>query len=723
VDYRALNAITVKDAYPIPVVDELLDEIHGAQFFTKLDLRSGYHQVQMWVDDVHKTAFRTHDGLYEFLVMPFGLCNGPATFQALMNDVLRPFLRRFVLVFFDDILIYGKSWADHLRHLRTVLTELRRHTLFVKRSKCAFGVPTVAYLGHKILAAGVAMDAAKVRAIVDWPVPRSPRAVRGFLGLAGYYRKFIHNYGFIAAPLTALLKREGFAWSVEAAAAFTELKAAVTTAPVLGMLDFSKPFIVECDASSHGFGPVLIQDRHPIAFYSRPVAPRHRALVAYERELIGLVQAVRHWRPYLRGRSFIVRMDHYSLKYLLDQRLATISQHHWVGKLLGFDFSVEYKPGAANSVADALSRRDTEDGALLAISGPRFDFIDRLRQAQLEDPTLVAMHAEITAGTRPATWTIVDGMVLLGGRLYISPASPLLSAILRAVHEDGHEGVQHTLHHLRRDFHFPNMKEFVQDWVRSCAVCQRYKSEHLHPAGLLMPLPVPQGVWTDVALDFVEALPRVRGKSVILTVVDRLSKYCYFIPLVHPYSAESIAQAFFVEVVRLHGVPQSMVSDRDPVFTSLFWQELMRLMGTKLYMTTTFHPQSDRQSESANRVIIMYLRCLTGDRPRQCLRWLPWAEYLVNTAYQSSLRDTPFRVVYGRDPPSLRSYEPGDTRLPAVAKSMAERAEFLADVRGRLEQAQATQKLFYDRNHRAVSYQVGDWALLRLRQRSASSLP
>jgi hypothetical protein len=341
VDYRALNAITVKDAYPIPVVDELLDELHGAQFFTKLDLRSGYHQVQMWADDVHKTAFRTHDGLYEFLVMPFGLCNAPATFQALMNDVLRPFLRCFVFVFFDYILIYNKSWADHLRHLRTVLTELRRHTLFVKRSKCAFGVSTAAYPGHTISAAGVAMDAAKVQAIVDWLVPRSSRAVRGFLGLAGYYRKFIHNYGSIAAPLTALLKRDDFAWSVEAVAAFTELKAAVTTAPVLGMSDFAKPFIVECDVSSHGFGAVLIQGGRPIAFYSRPVAPRHRALAAYELELIGLVQAVRHWRPYLWGRSFIVRTDHYNLKYLLDQRLATIPQHHWVGKLLGFDFSVE----------------------------------------------------------------------------------------------------------------------------------------------------------------------------------------------------------------------------------------------------------------------------------------------------------------------------------------------------------------------------------------------
>jgi hypothetical protein len=287
-----------------------------------------------------------------------------------MNDVLRPFLRRFVLVFFDDILIYSKSWADHLRHLRIVLSELHRHTLFVKRSKCAFGVLSIAYLGHTISEAGVAMDSAKVQAIHNWPVPHLARAVRGFLGLAGYYCKFIHNYGSIALPLTALLK-EGFAWGPEAAAAFLTLKEAVTSAPV--------PFVVECDASSHGFGAVLLQDGHPIAFFSRPVAPRHRALAAYERELIGLVQAVRHWRPYLWRRRFTVMMDHYSLKYLLDQRLATIPQHHWVSKLLGFDFFVEYKPGAMNAVADALSRRDTVEGELLALSAPCFDFLDKLR--------------------------------------------------------------------------------------------------------------------------------------------------------------------------------------------------------------------------------------------------------------------------------------------------------------------------------------------------------
>jgi len=258
-------------------------------------------------------------------------------------------------------------------------------------------------------------------------------------------------------------------------------------------------------------------------------------------------------------------------------------------------------------------------GGLRAVSAPRFDFIGRLRHAQAVDPALVAIHDDVRAGTRAAPWTVVDDMVLYDGRLYIPPASSLLLEIVAAVHNDGHEGVQRTLHRLRRDFHFPNMRRVVQDFVRECVTCQRYKSEHLNPAGLLMPLPVPTVVWADIGLDFIEALPRVNGKSVILSVVNRFSKYCHFIALAHPYTAESVAQAFFADIVRLHGVPQSMVSDRDPVFTSTFWRELMRLMGTKLHMSSAFHPQLDGQTEAANRVIVMYLRCFTGDRPRQWL--------------------------------------------------------------------------------------------------------
>jgi hypothetical protein len=294
VDYRALNAKTVKDKFPIPVVEELHDELNGACYFTKLDLRSGYHQVRMHPEDVAKTTFCTHHDHFEFLVMAFGLTNAPPTFQALMNGVLQDYLRRFVLVFFDDILIYSSSWSEHLHHVRVVLTMLRQHRLAVKQSKCVFGSQSVAYLGHVISASGVAMDPAKVEAVQAWSAPQTPRALRGFLGLAGYYRKFIRNYGIIAGPLTQVLKKEAFVWSPEAIAAFTTLKQVLTTALVLQPPNFDKLFIVNCDASGTGFGAVLHQEAGPIAFYSRPVAPQHSKLAAYERELIGLVKAMRH---------------------------------------------------------------------------------------------------------------------------------------------------------------------------------------------------------------------------------------------------------------------------------------------------------------------------------------------------------------------------------------------------------------------------------------------
>jgi len=408
----------------------------------------------MTAANVAKTAFRTHDGLYEFLVLPFGLCNSPVTFQALMNDILRPFLRRIVLVFFDDILIFSDSWVSHLRHVRTVLDILRQHRLFIKRSKCEFGATSIAYLWHTISAGSVAMDS-------DWPQPKSARAVRGFLGLTGYYCKFVKDYGSIAAHLTALLRREGFSWNEDDTAAFTALKTTITTVPVLALPDFAKPSMVECDASTYGFSMVLLKERHPVAFFSRPVAPRHRSPTAYERELIGLVLALRHWRLYLWGRRFIVKTDYYSLKFHLDQRLVTISQHHWVGKLLGFDFTVEYKAGSTNVVADTISRRDTKEMVLLAVSGPQFDFIDRLDHANSTDPALVALRTEIADAQRAAPWSLVDGLVAFQGQLYIPPASLLLHEVHAAVHDDGHEGVQHTLHRLCRDFRSPRLRAMV----------------------------------------------------------------------------------------------------------------------------------------------------------------------------------------------------------------------------------------------------------------------
>jgi hypothetical protein len=391
------------------VVDELLDELHGTRFFSKLDLCSGYHQVCMEPTDVEKTAFHTHHSHFEFLVMSFSLTNSPATFQALMNDILHDFIKVFVLVFFDDILIFNGSWSVHLQHIHAVLGHLQEHSLAVKRSKCSFGASTVAYLGHVITVEGVAMDADKVAAVRAW---LTLRIVRGFLGLMGYYRKFIRGYGDIAAPLTRLLKREPFQWSSVVTAAFDALKNALTSAPVLQILDFNKPFIVDCDASDSGFGAVLYQGIGPLAFFCHAITLHHTKLVAYERELIGLIEAVRHWWPYLWTRPFMVRTDHFSLKYLLDQRLSTIPQHAWVSKLFRHQFSVEFKPRRQNVVADALSRRHEDDVMVYTLSIPNFSLLDEFRMEAAALPEVIAKHAKLANDIAGPDWALVDDLVV-----------------------------------------------------------------------------------------------------------------------------------------------------------------------------------------------------------------------------------------------------------------------------------------------------------------------
>ncbi|KAL4579110.1 hypothetical protein LXL04_015245 [Taraxacum kok-saghyz] len=677
VDYRELNSKTVKDKFPIPLVDEL----HGATIFTKLDLTSGYHQVRMCQPDIEKTAFRTHHGHFEFLVMPFGLSNAPSTFQSLMNEVFHAYLRKYVLVFFDDILVYSRSTTEHVAHLRSIFELLRAHQLCLKRTKCTFGSQEVAYLGHIVNASGVSVDQTKIEAIREWPKPHNVRTLQGFLGLTGYYRKFIQDYGIIAGPLTSMLRRNKFLWGPESELAFGKLKDMLSNSPVLALPDFTTDFVVECDASGSGIGAILQQQGHPVAFFSRKLADRHHKLPAYERELIGLAKAVAHWRPYLWGRHFRIKTDHYSLKFLLDQRLTSSPQQHWVSKLLGFDFTVEYRAGTLNRAADALSRRDAdvEEGELFLMSDLQPKIFDSL-QAEIEsDGDLLTLRDKISRGEEDSRWAVQDGLITYDGRVYLKTNSPLVDEVVSTVHNSAHEGVQKTMERIRSDFYWRGWKSTIQAFIKECVVCQRNKWETLQPAGLLQPLPIPETIWSDISMDFVEALPKVAGKSVLLVVVD-----------------------------------QTIVTDRDKVFQSNFWKELFRLSGSQLSFTTAYHPQSDGQTEFVNRTIEMYLWCLTGDKPRKWLAWLPWAEYYYNTSYHTALKTTPFKLVYGRDPPKLLNYVGGHSKVEAVDQMLIDRTEFLATAKIRLAGAQQRMKVTYDSHHRSLEFQEGDWVWLKL---------
>lgn len=419
VDYRALNTVTVKDKYPIPVVDELLDELSGSSCFTKLDLRSGYHQIRMHDSDIVKTAFRTHSGHYKFLVMPFGLTNAPATFQSLMNEVLREFLRNFVLVFFDDILVYSPDKDTHLEHLRQVFATLRSHSLKVKESKCTFAAAQVEYLGHVISAEGVAVDPAKIECIKQWQKPRTLKGLRGFLGLAGYYRKFVRNFGWIAKPLTNMLKKDGFKWTPEADIAFVDLKTAMTTTPVLALPDFTKEFTLECDASGVGIGAVLAQEGHHVAFMSKSLSQRHSALSVYDKEMLAVVSAVDHWRPYLLGHHFNIVTDHRTIEHFLNQRITTPAQQKWLLKLIGYDYTIRYRAGKHNVAADTLSRQ-AELKAITGTTQPTFQFVAELHEACIKDTEASLIIQQIQQGTSTnKRFTLVNSQLCYRDRFLI----------------------------------------------------------------------------------------------------------------------------------------------------------------------------------------------------------------------------------------------------------------------------------------------------------------
>nr|XP_051210878.1 uncharacterized protein LOC127328311 [Lolium perenne] len=569
-------------------VDELLDELAGARWFTKLDLSSGYHQLRVAEGDEYKTAFRTHQGMYEFLVMPFGLTNAPATFQSVMNSVFEKVLRKGVLVFMDDILVYTTTVEQHAKQLTEVFQVLRDQQLTLQRSKCSFAKQNLEYLGHVIGINGVATDSSKITAVKDWPRPKNLKELRRFLGLTGYYRKFIKQYGLISKPLTQVMRKgEVYQWTLVTEEAFQALKRALAQAPVLALPDFSQHFVVETDACQSGVGAVLMQQGHPVAYLSKALSPRNQALSTYEKECISILMAVEKWRSYLQHKEFVIRTYQKSLLYLTEQRLGTGMQHKAFVKLMGLQYTIQYKKGITNAAADVLSRCQ-HSSELLAISAVVPSWLDKLVIGYNDDASTKKLWTELSlSGTNAEGFELRDGVIRKKGRVWVGGNSLAQQHILQALHDSGigrHSGTLATYQRIKKLFDWPNLKQSVQDFVQRYDTCQRAKAEHTKLPGLLQPLPVPPSAWHTISLDFIEGLPKSNGHDVIPFVVDKLTKYGHFIPLKHPYTTLQVAQAFVDNIYKLHGLPQCIVSDRDKIFTSTLWQALFRLTDTQLMM-------------------------------------------------------------------------------------------------------------------------------------------
>lgn len=515
-------------------------------------------------------------------------------------------------------------------HLREVLLQLRKHKFYLKSSKCSFAQTQIEHLGHVISRDGVATDSTKTAAMLQWPTPTTTTELRGFLGLTGYYRRFVKNYGIVAKPLTNLLKKNQFSWSPAADQAFYNLKQLMSHTPVLAIPDFNLPFTIETDACSTGVGAVLMQLDRPVAFLSKALGPKHQHLSIYEKEFLALIMAVEKWRAYLQRQEFIIRTDHKSLSYLTEQNLQSDLQRKAMTRMMGLQFKVVYKKGKENIAADALSRVG-HLMALQAVSEATPLWIQEVLNSYYTDPEAQSLLQSLAIKSPDERgFYLEQGVIKKDNHIWVANNSALRTKVILALHSSpigGHSGIHSTYHKVKHLFHWKGLKQQVEDFVKQCVVCQQAKHEHCHPPGLLQPLPIPEGAWQDISLDFIEGLPISEGSNIILVIVDRFTKYAHYLPLKHPFTAHQVAKLLLDSVVKLHGIPHTMVSDRDRIFLSHIWQELFTALGTKLLHSTAYHPQTDGQTERVNQCLEMYLRCAVQQSPSKWKSGCLWQNY------------------------------------------------------------------------------------------------
>ncbi|GJR39595.1 putative reverse transcriptase domain-containing protein [Tanacetum coccineum] len=661
IDYRELNKLTVKNRYPLPRIDDLFDQLQGSSIYSKIDLRSGYHQLRVREQDVPKTAFRTRYGHYEFQVMPFGLTNAPAVFMDLMNRVCKPYLDKFVIVFIDDILIYSKDEKEHEEHLKTILELLKEEKLYAKFSKCEFWIPKVQFLGHVIDSRGIHVDPAKIESIKDWASPKTPTEIRQFLGLAGYYRRFIEGFSKIAKSMTKLTQKGiKFDWGEKEENAFQLIKQKLCSAPILALPEGSEDFVVYCDASHKGLGAVLMQREKVIAYASRQLKVHEKNYTTHDLELGSVVFALKIWRHYLYGTRCTVFTDHKSLQHILDQKELNMRQRRWLELLSDYDCDIRYHPGKANVVADALSRKERIEPlrvrALVMTIG--LDLPKRILEAQIEAQKPENIVNEDVGGMirrdvpKERLEPRADGTLCLHSRSWIPCYGDLRSVIMHESHKlkySIHPGSEKMYQDVKKLFWWPNMKADIATYVSKCLTCARVKAEHQRPSGLLVQPEIPEWKWDNITMDFITKLPRSsQGFDTIWVIVDRLTKSAHFLPIRENDPLDKLARLYLNRIVARHGIPASIICDRDGRFTSNFWRSFQKALGTDISMSTAYHPETDGQSERTIQTLEDMLRACVIDFGKGWVKHLPLAEFSYNNSYHASIKAAPYEALYGR---------------------------------------------------------------------------
>ncbi|KAI2666981.1 Transposon Tf2-6 polyprotein [Labeo rohita] len=651
IDYKALNEQTVKFAYPLPLVPSTLEELRHAKIFSKLDLRSAYNLIRIRSGDEWKTAFVTPSGHYEYRVMPYGLANLPSVFQNFMNEVFRDMLHQFVVVYIDDILIYSNDLSSHISH--------------VKQDR-------VQFLGYYISPEGVEMDPRKVAAVQDWPTPTMVKELQRFLGIANFYRRFIKGYSQINSVLTSLLKgaKKTITWTSAAQTAFTQLKSAFCTAPVLKHPDPNSPFIVEVDAATTGVGATLSQWHgdppilHPCAYFSKKLSSAEQNYDVGNRELLAIKLALEEWCHWLEGAQFpfTVITDHKNLQYLQGAKRVNPRQARWAL------FFTRQTPSLMNLKPSYLSQSSS-----LPFNGHE---TTRSRKPHVTNQ----LHREV-----------------------------------RKVNSSGHPGGKCTLSLLRNHYWWPQMTRDVYRYIRGCVVCTINNTSRRLPEGKLVPLSIPQRPWSHIGIDFATDLPKSDGFTTILVVVDRFSKTCKLIPLPGLPTAMNTAQLLFSQIFRHFGIPEDILSDRGTQFTSRVWREFFRLLGVSISLSSGYHPETNGQTERKIQEICRYLRSYCHNHQESWNQYLPWAEYAQNSLRQETTGLTPFLGVLGYQPP-LFPWNDEPSSVPAVDYWFRESERVWNSAHTHLQRAVRRHKRWADtRQSPTPEYQPGELVWLSTR--------
>lgn len=728
VDYRKLNGVTERDAYPIPYVSATLDKLRDAKYLSSLDIKSAYFQVPLSENSRALTAFTVPNrGLFQFKRLPMGLSNSPATFQRLIDRVLGPELEPYVFTYLDDIICVTPTFDLHLKILREIFRRLREANLTVAKEKCQFCRPELKYLGYVVDRHGLHVDPEKVSAIVNIPPPKSVSEVRRIIGMASWYRRFVPNFSTIVAPLTDLLrKNKPFVWDSACDEAFQTLKEHLVSAPILSCPDFSLPFTIQTDASGFGIGAVLSQQQAEgekvICYLSRSLNRCERNYTTTERECLAVIWAIERLRPYIEGSKFFVITDHYSLVWLnrLESPVGRLAR--WAVRLQQYDYEIIHRKGKEHVVPDALSRSvPTLDSVMCGNTSSG----ESKQMVGLGDKWYDGMVSKISKTPHKfPMWQIFDGKLFK----HVTPKYPELSGpsdywrecvsrsnrkrLIQDTHTSSfHLGIYKTFHKLAQTYYWPKMHADVVEFVRRCRVCQSVKPVQKRPAGLMLSSQTAiSRPFELLCADLMGPLPKSRtGHQYILVVADCFSKFALLFPL-RQAKAPNIAKLIESEVFLLFGSPKTIIVDNGVQFKSREFVNLMKTYKVQIKYTPLYHPQAN-PCERINRVLKSMLRSFVSDDHRLWDQNLSKIGSVIRSTKHEVTGFTPNFIVFGREVASNGSLLTGDNPIQFNRDSINDKRskaveQLYQDVRLRLHRAYESSKKVYDLRRRDEQFFV-----------------